>query len=139
MKQSLKQQSGLTFLGLVFILAVIAMVVVFVLRLFPLYNEKFQIEAAMQTVASQPGAASRNINDTRSAFMRALAVTNISRFDRNNIKDHVNLLKPAGAGQPPMLHVQYEATNKLFADIQLLLQFDKQLPLTITTGSTGEN
>jgi len=134
MKQSLKQQSGLTFIGLVFVLAIIAMVVLFVLRLFPLYNEKFQVEAAMQTVVNQPGAASRNINETRGAFMRALAVTNITRFTSNNVRDHVDIVKPARAGEPPLLHVKYQATNKLFADIQLLLDFDKQLPLSNTAG-----
>jgi len=134
MKQSLKQQSGLTFIGLVFVLAIIAMVVLFVLRLFPLYNEKLQVEAAMQTVVNQPGAASRNINETRSAFMRALAVTNITRFTSNNVRDHVDIVKPARAGEPPLLHVKYQATNKLFADIQLLLDFDKQLPLSNTGG-----
>jgi Tfp pilus assembly protein PilE len=134
MKQSLKQQSGLTFIGLVFVLAIIAMVVLFVLRLFPLYNEKLQVEAAMQTVVNQPGAASRNINETRGAFMRALAVTNITRFTSNNVRDHVDIVKPARAGEPPLLHVKYQATNKLFADIQLLLDFDKQLPLSNTGG-----
>lgn len=138
MKHSIKQQNGLTFIGLVFVLSFIAIVVVFVLRLFPLYNEKFQIEAAMQTVVSQPDAAKRNITETRGAFMRALAVTNINRFNSQNLKDHVNIIKPAKSGEPPILHVKYDATNKLFADIQLLLSFDKQLPMSATTGSTGD-
>ena len=138
MKHSMKQQTGLTFIGLCFILSFIAIVVVFVLRLFPLYNEKFQIEAAMNTVVSQPESAKRSIEETRSAFMRALAVTNINRFNNKNIKDHVNIIKPAKSGEPPMLHVQYEATNKLFADIQLLLSFDRQLALAGSTVSTGE-
>ncbi len=138
MKHSMKQQTGLTFIGLCFILSFIAIVVVFVLRFFPLYNEKFQIEAAMNTVVSQPESAKRSIAETRSAFMRALAVTNINRFNNKNIKDHVNIIKPAKSGEPPMLHVQYEATNKLFADIHLLLSFDRQLALAGSTGSTGE-
>jgi len=137
MNQSLKQQSGLTFLGLVFVLAVIAMVVLFVLRLFPLYNEKLQVEAAMNTVVSQPGAATRSIVETRDAFLRALTVTNIRRFNSSNVREHVDVIKPARSGEPPMLHVRYQATNKLFADIELLLNFDKQVPMTNTTGSTG--
>jgi hypothetical protein len=128
MKQALKKQSGLTFLGLVFILGIIAMVVVFVLRLFPLYNEKLQIEAALESVISQPEVATMSVADVRRAFTRSLAVTNISRFDGPTLNDHLNIIK-ATKGQPPMLHFQYQATNKLFADIQLLLVFDKELPL----------
>ncbi|MGF1670299.1 MAG: DUF4845 domain-containing protein [Balneolaceae bacterium] len=138
MNKLLKKQSGLTFLGLCFVLAFIAIVVLFTLRLFPLYNEKFQVEAAMRTVVSQPDADKKSVADTRSAFMRALAVTNIDRFTSRNIRDHVNIIKPSKAGEPPLLHVQYEATNKLFADLELLLKFDKTLPLTGDKGTTGE-
>lgn len=140
MKHAIKQQSGLTFIGLCFILSFIAIVVLFVLRLFPLYNEKFQIEAAMQTVVSQPDAAKKNATEVRNAFMRALAVTNINRFTTKNIKDLVNVVKAEKSGQPPLLHVKYQATNKLFADVQLLLTFDKKVPLGSSgAGSTGEN
>lgn len=133
MKYSLKQQSGITFLGLCFVLSFIAIVVLFVLRLFPLYNEKFQVEAAMQTVVGQPDAARKSLAETRSALLKALAVTNISRFNDKTVKDLVTVDKPAKPGEPPMLHVKYQATNKLFADLLLLMEFDKQLPL----GSTG--
>jgi len=139
MSKLLKKQSGLTFIGLCFVLAIIAVFVLFALRLFPLYNEKLQVEAAMRTVASQPDAGKKSIADTRSAFLRALAVTNIDRFTSRNVRDHVNIIKPDKTGEPPLLHVQYRATNKLVADLELLLTFDKTLPLTGDKGSTGEN
>lgn len=139
MKQPVKNESGITFIGLVFVLAFIAIVVIFVLRLFPLYNEKFQVEAAMQTVVSQPGASTQSLADTRRAFLRALAITNIRRFQDSNVRDHVDIIKPKKAGEPPLLHVHYEATNKLFADIQLLLTFDKQIPLDGSPGTAGDN
>lgn len=137
MKTSLKRQSGLTFLGLVFVLAILALLTVFVLRLFPLYNEKLQVESAMQTVASQPDAASMSPAEARSAFQRALMVTNITRFTDQSVRELVNVVKPARAGEPPMLHVQYQATNKLFGDVQLLMAFDKQVPLEKSTGASG--
>ncbi len=135
MNQPLKKQSGLTFIGLVFVLGMLAMVVLFVLRLFPLYNEKFQIEAAMQSVISQPDASSMSIADLRRNFLRAISVSNITRFNDANIKDHLDLVK-ATRGQPAMLHIQYQSTNKLFADIQLLIDYNKQLPLD---GSAAAN
>jgi hypothetical protein len=134
MKQAFKKQSGVTFIGLVFILGMIAMVVLFVLRLFPLYNEKFQIESAMETVVAQPDSSNATIVETRRAFMRAIAVTNISKFTDSSVKEHVNLIKPKNKSEPPLLHVQYQSTNKLFGDIELLMTFDKQIPLTNSTG-----
>lgn len=137
MKQALNKQSGLTFIGLVFVLGVIAMVVLFVLRLFPLYNEKMQVEGVMQTVISQPDAASQSVSDLRRSFLRAITITNVTRFNDRNIKDHLDLVKPQQSGQPPSLHVHFQSTNKLFGDIQLLMTFDKQVPITGTAGAGG--
>ena len=129
MQYLIKQQSGITFIGLCFILSFIAIIVLFTLRLFPLYNEKFQIEAAMQSVVSQPGAATKSIAEIRTAFMRALAVTNINRFTDKNVKDYVNVVKPVKKGEPPILQVKYDATNKLFADLELMMRFETQVPM----------
>ena len=137
MKQKFNRQSGLTFISFLFVMAIIVVTVLFILRLFPLYNEKFQVEAAMQTVISQPDAANKNLGDTRRAFLTALAVTNITRFTSANIRQHVFLVRPQSSGDPPMLHVKYEAKNKLFGDLELLLTFDKQVPITSTAGSGG--
>lgn len=137
MKNSLKQQSGITFLGLCFVLAFIAIVVIFTLRLFPLYNEKFQIEAAMRSVVSQPNAAKKTIVDTRKDFLKALSVTNINRFTDQTVKEYVMVEKPTKKGEQPMLHVKYNATNVLFSDIQLLMAFDKKIPMG-SAGGDGE-
>jgi len=137
MKNSLKQQSGITFMGLCFVLAFIAIVVIFTLRLFPLYNEKFQIEAAMRSVVSQPNAAKKTIVDTRKDFLKALSVTNINRFTDQTVKEYVMVEKPTKKDEQPMLHVKYNATNVLFSDIQLLMAFDKKIPMG-SAGGDGE-
>ncbi|MGK0297851.1 MAG: hypothetical protein ACI9XC_001468 [Gammaproteobacteria bacterium] len=135
MKQTLHKQSGLTFIGLVLILGTLALVVVFALRLFPLYNEKFQIQAAMESVAAQPDSDKKSIGETRSAFLRAIAVSSVNTINSGNIKDYVDLVKPKKSGESPMLRLHYQSTNKLFADVQLLLTFDEQIPLGKSAGT----
>ena len=129
MKNLFHKQDGLTFIGLCFILAFIAILVTFTLRVFPLYNEKFQVISAMNSVASRPDADSMSLTDIRKYFLRNIQVTNIERFSDENVKDYVNIIKPAKRGEPKLLHVQYQATNKLVADLQLLLIFDEKMPL----------
>ena len=138
MKQILNRQSGLTFIGLVFVLGIIALIVIFVLRLFPLYNEKYQVEAAMETVAAQPDADKKNVTEIRRAFRNALAVTSVRVFTDDNLRDLVNLDKPKRRGDPPMLHIHYTSIKPLFGDVQLLLNFEKSVPLANTIGETGE-
>jgi len=57
MKLPIKKQSGLTFIGLCIVLAIIVVFVLFGLRVFPLYNEKLQIESAINSVVNQPDSA----------------------------------------------------------------------------------
>jgi hypothetical protein len=130
MRRMIKKQNGLTGIGLMFILAMIAGVVLIALRLFPLYNEKFQIVSAMNSVVARPNATKFTTKKAGKAFLTALAVTNINRFDDNNVKESLVVLKPRKKGEPRMLHLHYESRNKFFADIQFLLVFDKKIPLT---------
>ena len=137
MKQVFNRQSGMTFLSFLFVMAIIVVGVLFVLRIFPLYNEKFQVQSAMQTVIHQPDASKKTVAETRRAFMTALAVTNLTRFTDRSVREHVFLIRPKKVGEPPMLHVKYEARNNLFGDLDLILTFDEQIPITSTAGAGG--
>ena len=134
MKKMPKNQSGLTFIGLVFILGFIAIVVLFVLRAFPLYNEKFQVVAAMKSVASRPDASELSTKDARKYFLRNMQVTNVTRFTSANIKDYVTIIKPKKRGEPKIMQVAYESSNKLFSDLNLMMAFDEKMPLSGPSG-----
>ena len=129
MRNIIRKQDGLTGIGIIFVLAVLAGVVLLVLRLFPLYNEKFQVVSTLNTVASQPDAATYTTKTAGKAFMRAISTTTINRFDDRTIKENLKVLKPKKKGDPRILHFQYEARNKFFADIEFALVFDKKIPL----------
>jgi uncharacterized protein DUF4845 len=130
MRRMIKKQNGLTALGLVFILALVGLVVLIVLRLFPLYNEKFQVESALNSVASKPNAISLTNKKAGKAFLKALAVTNISRFTDDNIKESLVIIKPKKKGQPRILHLSYESRNVFVGDIYFVLVNDRKVPLT---------
>jgi hypothetical protein len=127
----------MTFVSFLFVMAIVVVTVLFILRLFPLYNEKFQVEAAMQTVISQPDAAHKTVAETRRAFLTALRITNITRFNDRTVRQHVFLIRPKSSTEPPMLHVKYQATNILIGDLELLMNFDKQIPITTSAGTGG--
>ena len=133
MRNIMKKQDGITGIGIIFVLAVLAGVVLIVLRLLPLYNEKFEVTATLNTVASQPDAPKYTTTTAGNAFMRAIGTTTVNRFDDRTIKNHLKILKPKKKGQPRMMHFQYEARNKFVADIEFLLVFDKKIPLGAPT------
>ncbi|MFQ5660571.1 MAG: DUF4845 domain-containing protein [Gammaproteobacteria bacterium] len=123
-------QRGITFIGLLFIFGFIAIVVLFALRAFPLYNEKMQVISAMNSITQRPDAAKMSVREVRKYFLRNIeATTNIQRFTDQSVKKLVMVEKPGKKGQPKLLHVHYQATNKLISDLQLLLEFDKKMEL----------
>ena len=130
MRRMIKKQSGLTAIGLMFILAVIAGVVLIVLRLFPLYNEQFQVITAFKSTVARPNAVSFTNKTAAKAFLKALSVTNVNRFTSRNIKDYLVVVKPKKKGEVKSLRLSYEARNTFVSDIYFVLVFDKTYPLT---------
>ena len=137
MINKIAKQRGITFIGLVIVLAFIAILVLFVLRAFPLFYERTQIVSAMQSVANREGSSKFSEREAQKMFMRGIQITNIERFNDNNVKDYVTLEKSESSGGPKILHVKYDATNKLAGGLELLLHVDESVPLTGAT--TGEN
>ncbi len=139
MKTTRSRQSGMTVGGLMFVLAFIGVVVLFAVRAFPLYNEKMQVVSAMNTVASKPESAGMSEREIASAFLKNIqATTNIQRFTDKNIKDMVEVLKPEAKGEPKQLWVHYQASNVLFQDLFLMMNFDQKMPLRGNASGTGE-
>ncbi|MBM2830650.1 MAG: hypothetical protein HW411_1440 [Gammaproteobacteria bacterium] len=136
MKNMFRMQRGMTFIGLVFVLAFIAIVVLFGLRAFPLIYEKTQVKAAMESVVNREGSSKFTAKEAQDAFLRGIGITNIQRFNEKNLKDYLILEKSKEKNAPNVLHLKYQATNKLVADLQLLLMVDISMPLA--KGGTGD-
>ena len=131
------KQQGMTFIGLVLVLAFIAILVLFTLRAFPLFYERTQIVSALESVANRDGSSKFTEKEAQKYFMNGIAITNIERFTDKNVGDYVTLEKPNSGKGPKVLRVKYDATNKLAAGLELLLHVDESIPLA--HAGTGEN
>lgn len=130
MKTLRSRQTGMTLGGLILVLSFIAILVTFVVRAFPLYNEKMQVVSAMRSVVDRPEAAGMSEKELASAFLKNIqATTNLRRFTTQNVKDYVEVVKPETRGDPKQLRVHYQATNVLVRDLNLMLEFDQKMPL----------
>ena len=136
MKNMIKKQEGVTFIGWCIILAIIAFFVLITLRLFPLYNEKMQVISAMKSVSSRPGISDESDRDILKQFMRTAQVGGSNRFNDKTIRELAFVEKPKEKGGNKTLTVQFEARNKFFDDIEFVLVFDETYELR--GGSTGE-
>ena len=129
MNKLFHKQQGVTFLGFLIVMAVIVSFILFGLRLFPLYNDKFKVLSIMKSIASQPNAQTLNQTDTWNMFIKNADIQGLLIFNQDQaVKDAVTLEKnEEGSGN--VIHVYFEKRNKLFDDIDLILDFDESLPM----------
>ena len=137
MNKLIHRQKGITFLGLIIVLAVIAAFVLFGLRVFPLYNTKLGIMAVMKSVASQPNADSFSQADVWKVFYNNADIQGLRVFTEQVVREQVKLEKNED-GSSKTIHVTFEERNKLFDDIELLLNFDETMPMGGGAGGGDE-
>ena len=129
MRNLLAKQRGMTFIGLVLVLGIVAILVLFILRAFPLYYERMQVVSAMESVANREGSSKFNEREAQNYFLKGIQITNIERFDEHNIKNFLTVEKAKDKSSPNLLHVKYDATNKLAGGLELLLHVDESMPM----------
>ena len=126
MKNLLKHQEGVTFLGILVILVMLGCFFLFGLRAFPLYTEYFSIKQSMKGVASQPYKARNNIGKVRRLLLKNLDINHVYTFNEKKIKKVTALKKKKGKR---ILYFKHTKSEHLFGDLYLTLKIDESLEL----------
>ena len=129
MKYISKRQKGMTAIGIMMVLAMLACFFAFGLALFPLYNEYISVKSGMQSVLNQSPAERKSIKQMRKIFQRNVELNNVERFTDKTVKELVTL-KKSKDGKKKYLNVKYQATNKLFKNIHVMMDVDETLEMT---------
>jgi len=124
-----QRQGGMTALGIFLILAMLACFGLFGLTAFPLYNEYINVKSAMESVVNTAPAKRKTTKQIRSKFLRMVELNNVERFTDTTVKELVNVQKSKD-GKKKYLNVKYQATNKLFSNIFLMMDVDETVELT---------
>ena len=126
MKNLLKHQEGITFLGILIILGMLGCFFLFGLRAFPLYSEHLAIKQAMKGVATQPYKKRNTITRVRSLLLKNLDINSVYSFNSKNIKKVTTLKKKKGKR---ILYFNYTKSERLFGDLYLTLKTDESIEL----------
>ena len=129
MKISRNKQYGIGFLGWSSILGVLAFFLLIILRIYPLYNEKFVVITSMHSVANKPDAAKMSTKDVRKFFLRNMEISsNTVRFTDKSVKKLVKVITDKKT-KKKYIHVAYEGRNIFLKDLQFLIIFDHKIEL----------
>ena len=126
MKNLLKHQEGITFLGILIILGMLGCFFLFGLRAFPLYTEHFAIKQAMKGGAGQPYKSRNSITKIRSLLLKNLDINSVYSFNSKNIKKVTTLKKKKGKR---ILYFNNLKSERLFGDLYLTLKTDESIEL----------
>ena len=126
MKNLLKHQEGITFLGILIILGMLGCFFLFGLRAFPLYTEHFAIKQAMKGVAAQPYKSRNSISRIRNLLLKNLDINSVYSFNSKNIKKVTTLKKKKGKR---ILYFNNLKSERLFGDLYLTLKTDESIEL----------
>ena len=126
MKNLLKHQEGITFIGILIILGMLGCFFLFGLRAFPLYTEHFAIKQALKGVAAQPYKSRNSITKVRNLLLKNLDINSVYSFNSKSIKEVTTLKKKK---DKRILYFKNLKSERLFGDLYLTLKTDESIEL----------
>lgn len=118
--RTLKRQQGMTGIGWLIVLGLIAFFVLIGLRLFPVYSEKFNVVASLKSLENEPQVTKKSKADILRLIMNRFQINDVKNAGRKNI----SISKRNGV---LTVSVKYDVKTKLFGDLSLIAEFDESV------------
>jgi len=119
-----RRQRGITFIGWLFLLIPMAIVVYAGIRIAPVYLNYVKVAHTLEQTASESKAdESASAGGLRASIARRFDIEEIMYPDAKDIDIHRD-------GQKWVIEAKYEDTAPLFSNVSLVIAFDK----VVTTG-----
>jgi hypothetical protein len=117
LKQSSKHQQGLTFISLVFVLALIAFFVLLGLKIGPIYLNHSKVVSALAEIEKTPDVEEQSEAEIRDSLSKRFDINYVEDVTQDDIKvtRHNNYLKVA---------IEYEVVTKIAGNLSVLVEFN---------------
>ena len=118
-------QRGMTVIGMLLLLIVIAFAALIAMKVVPMYIEYYTIKSTIESIRKEPQLAQMSPTDIHNAIQKRF---DIGYVDRLNARDLKIKNDPSGRGR--VLELVYEDERELFYGLYVVLKVDETLPLT---------
>ena len=116
------KQRGITLLGFIMVLIVIAIFAVVAMNLFPVYREGMSVKNAMESVASQPNATNMGLPALQKSLQKHFDIDYIENVSGKE----VTLIRDKGGAR---LALTYEVRKHLVYNLDFVAMFDYEVEL----------
>ncbi|GGI85370.1 DUF4845 domain-containing protein [Legionella impletisoli] len=125
----MNKQSGMSFIGMVFTMAVVIIVLVTSMRIVPVYIQHYTVIKSIETLDKIPKTEFSGDPMTNAHVLRQ-KLTNQLYVNGVEIPEDKILIKPSGEGQYTVA-ITYKVTKSLVGNMSLLFDFDVSREVTI--------
>ncbi|NUO76893.1 MAG: DUF4845 domain-containing protein [Lysobacter sp.] len=123
-----RNQSGMTLLGFIIVLAVVGVFVYMGMKLIPMYTEYYGVKRALTGIAAEPGISDNDPAKIKKLFFRRLYVSYA-----DNVKDeHVKIQRKDSGYE---ISVNYEVRRPLIANLDVVGHFEAKQDLRRGSGA----
>ena len=118
--QSLHRQKGMTAIGWMIVLGLIGFFVLITLRMAPAYMEYYKVVSTLESLEKETGMSEVTPHAIRDLITRRFDISYVGVIHPKDVK-----IKNAGAYYS--VTAKYEAREHLFANVDVLMSFYKQV------------
>jgi len=118
-----RNQSGMTLLSFVMVLAVVGFGLYIGMKLFPMYQEYYAVRSAMKGLANEPGSGDMDPGKARDLLFRRLDLNYVDNVKPDNVT-----FERADRGWK--MNVKYEVRKPLVGNLDVVGNFDASQDLT---------
>ncbi len=117
------QQRGMTVIGMLLVLILIAFAVLIAMKVIPMYIEYYTIKSTIESIRKEPQLAQMSTQDIHKAIQRRFDVGYVEKVNASDLK-----IKNAPDGR--VLELVYDDERELFYGLFILLKVNETVPLT---------
>ncbi len=122
--KSPKQQRGLTLTGLIMGCVVLAVAALGFMKLWPVYNEKFKVDQAMDKLQLNPEGYRLNKLEMARAIMRQFDVNDVDDFDMPRLMKVLKVGRKKGSPNKVAMMI-YEIRAPFFSNLDIVMNYRK--------------
>ena len=113
-----RRQRGMTTIGLVLVLTMVAFFVLIGLKLYPIYYDSFKVGAALDSLKADPTLASKTSAEVVDRLMKRLSIDNVDHVEKSDVT-----VEKFGKGIRVL--VEYEARKNIVGNVDAMVSFSK--------------
>ncbi|MBI3775751.1 MAG: DUF4845 domain-containing protein [Gammaproteobacteria bacterium] len=118
MRMTPVRQRGMTTIGVVLLLAMIAFFVLIGLKLYPIYYDSFKVGAALDSLKADPTLAGKSSVEVVDRLMKRLSIDNVDHVEKSDVT-----VEKSGKGI--RVSVEYEARKNIVGNVDVMVSFSK--------------